>query len=63
MSTMGSRILCCDMVQRALGDDLNGKQIAALGLAFKPDVDDLRESPAVEIVHLLRRCRSPGDRF
>ena len=30
------------------------KKIAALGLAFKPDVDDLRESPAVEVVHLLQ---------
>ena len=33
---------------------LNGKRIAALGLAYKPDVDDLRESPAAEIVHLLQ---------
>ncbi len=33
--------------------DLNGKKIAALGLAFKPDVDDLRESPAVDVVRLL----------
>lgn len=43
-----------DLVHRALGEDLHGKRIAALGLAFKPDVDDLRESPAVEVVHLLR---------
>ena len=42
-----------DMVLKTLGD-LNGKKIAALGLAFKPDVDDLRESPAVEVVHLLQ---------
>lgn len=40
------------LVERSLGN-LSGKRIAALGLAFKPDVDDLRESPAIEVVHLL----------
>lgn len=43
-----------DVVKRTLGS-LNGKKIAALGLAYKPDVDDLRESPAVEVVHLLEK--------
>jgi UDP-N-acetyl-D-mannosaminuronic acid dehydrogenase len=38
----------------AAGSVLSGKKIAALGLAYKPDVDDLRESPAVEVVHLLQ---------
>lgn len=42
-----------DTVKRAIGP-LKGKKIAALGLAYKPDVDDLRESPAVEVVHLLQ---------
>ena len=31
------------------------EKIAALGLAYKPDVDDLRESPAVEVVRLLQK--------
>lgn len=33
--------------------NLRGKQVAVLGLAYKPDVDDLRESPAVEIARHL----------
>ena len=40
------------LMKRALGE-LRGKKIAALGLAYKADVDDLRESPAVEVVHQL----------
>ncbi|GAB4493424.1 MAG: nucleotide sugar dehydrogenase [Anaerolineales bacterium] len=41
--------------RQALGGSLTGKRIAALGLAYKPDVDDLRESPAVEVVRLLQK--------
>ena len=42
-----------ELLRKAIGD-FHGRKIAALGLAFKPDVDDLRESPAVEVVHLLQ---------
>jgi UDP-N-acetyl-D-mannosaminuronic acid dehydrogenase len=31
--------------------------IACLGLSYKPDIDDLRESPAVEIVHMLSEAQ------
>jgi len=40
---------------KQLLDNLKEKKIAALGLAYKPDVDDLRESPATEVVHLLQQ--------
>ncbi len=41
-----------ERVQRR-ADRLKRARIACLGLAYKPDIDDLRESPAVEIVHAL----------
>jgi UDPglucose 6-dehydrogenase len=33
--------------------NLRGKKLAALGLAFKGDTDDIRESPAIEILRML----------
>lgn len=41
-----------NLVRRAM-QGLKGCRVAALGLAYKPDVDDLRESPAIEICHKL----------
>ena len=48
------------LVAQALGGELQGRRIAALGLAFKPDVDDLRESPAIEVAQLLAKAGAQG---
>jgi len=45
-------------VQDALNQQtkpLKGSQVLVLGAAYKPDIDDLRESPALDVIGLLRQ--------
>jgi UDP-N-acetyl-D-glucosamine dehydrogenase len=37
------------------GKALKGSQVLVLGVAYKPDVDDLRESPALDVIGLLEQ--------
>lgn len=41
-------------VLRAIGGDVRGKTVALLGLTFKPNTDDMRDSPAISIVQGLQ---------
>jgi len=38
----------------AAGGSVRGKQIAVLGLTFKPNTDDMRDSPAIDIIQALQ---------
>lgn len=44
------------LIQDALNlqkKSLNGSQVLVLGAAYKPDIDDMRESPSLDVMHLL----------
>ena len=46
-----------DKIGSALNDDrkaINGSTVLLLGAAYKPNVGDVRESPALDVIHLLR---------
>ncbi|WP_157155308.1 UDP-glucose/GDP-mannose dehydrogenase family protein [Diaminobutyricimonas sp. LJ205] len=42
-----------DLTREVVGGSLDGKRIAVLGLAFKPDSDDVRDSPALDVAARL----------
>ncbi len=47
-----------EKVQNALNGQtkpLRGSHVHIMGVAYKKDIDDLRESPALDVIHLLRR--------
>jgi UDP-N-acetyl-D-glucosamine dehydrogenase len=49
---------CVEKAQRALNDvgmSVKGARVAVLGVSYKPGVGDVRESPALKIIELLRK--------
>jgi len=49
------KIRMADKVTQACGGDVSGKTIAVLGVAFKPNTDDVRDAPSLQILPALQQ--------
>lgn len=50
------KLAMADRVIKACGGSIDGKRIAVLGLTFKPNTDDMRESPSLDIIPALQKA-------
>lgn len=49
------KLVLVSKITKHFGNDLSGLCFAVWGLAFKPNTDDMRDAPSVDIVHYLAR--------
>lgn len=49
------RIRFVNRIVEVMGGSLAGKTLAVMGLAFKPDTDDMRDAPSIDIMNALQR--------
>jgi UDP-N-acetyl-D-glucosamine dehydrogenase len=50
------RSLVSQAMNHTLQKSLSGSKILVLGVAYKPDISDMRESPAIKLIHLLQNA-------
>lgn len=54
------RVRMVDLAREELGGSIVGRRIAVLGLAFKPNSDDIRDSPALNVAAQMRLQAHPS---
>lgn len=50
---LGRRAKVAELARKAVGGSLDGKRVAVLGVSFKPDTDDIRDSPSLDVCERL----------
>jgi UDP-N-acetyl-D-glucosamine dehydrogenase len=50
------RSLVSQAMNHTLQRSMSGSKILVLGVAYKPDISDMRESPAIKLIHLLQNA-------
>ena len=54
-ANMTQRVRMFEKIKAALGGPLQGKRVGLLGLSFKPNTNDLRDAPSLDIVSRLQK--------
>lgn len=57
---------CAERASKILNKDrkaINGSKILALGVAYKQDINDYRESPAIKVINILEDCGAAVDYY
>jgi UDPglucose 6-dehydrogenase len=49
------KVAMADRVEQALGGNVQGKRVGVLGLAFKPNTDDMRDAPSIPLIQGLQQ--------
>lgn len=47
------KLILVEKIKKVFGENLNGKTFGLWGLSFKPETDDMREAPSIEIIKAL----------